>query len=59
MDIEDVVVLAFQTLDGKSLFNFDIDIDGDKHCKNSDIIMMSLAQDLVLVTCLLSNLLLI
>ena len=59
MDIEDVVVLAFQILDGKSLFNVDIDIDGDKHCKNSDIIMLSLVQDLVLVTCLLSNLLLI
>ena len=59
MDIEDVAVLAFQILDGKCLFNFDIDIDSDKQCKNSNIIMLSLVQDLVLVTCLLSNLLLI
>ena len=43
----------------EKVFNFDIDIDGDKHCKNSDIIIFSLVQDLVLVTCLLSNLLLV
>ena len=39
----------------EKVYNFDMDIDGDKHCKNSDIIMLSLVQDLVLVTCLLSN----
>ena len=43
----------------EKVFNFDIDIDGDKHCKNSDIIKLTVAQDLVLVTCLLSNLLLV
>ena len=43
----------------EKVFNFDIDIDGDKQCKNSNIIMLSLVQDLVLVTCLLSNHLLI